>query len=300
MNLRRLGGALLAGMIVLGWTGPAFCQPVNYGQAISLQKKGDWEGAAAVYAALIPDLLKTHPDSTLLPKSYIGMAYCEVKMGDLALAFKYLLAVWESGAWVNPNLPSSNEFEGYQALLERRYADAMDAFAAAVMDHQPGTKKRQEAEIAYAICHLIVGESAHVRIAQSVLETLRSETGDRRLVAFAKWGEGVSYLILGDVIPAEASFSSAQSEDPSFDPSAVLLDVLVDQLDPPADMRTMVSDTGAELSQAVEDIVRAWYLIAKANVEVKTGHQSEADTLRQEALTLCPNIETLIKMVSGL
>ena len=114
-----LFGLVTAGVVVLSSTA-TFANP-NYGQAISRQKQGDWAGAIDAYLSAIEDLLATQPSSMLLPKSYVGCAYCGARLGDTDLTYRCLLGLWTSEAWANPNLPASPEFEGYRFLAEGKY-----------------------------------------------------------------------------------------------------------------------------------------------------------------------------------
>jgi len=255
----------------------------NYGQANSLQKKEDWEAAVNAYLAAIEDLTLHEPDSNLLPKCYVGCAYCALKLGDVELAFQCMSDLWTTGAWANPNLPASEEYAGYALMLEGRYSEAIDAFAAAIDKHQTATKKRQEAQISLAVCHLVIGGRGHNRLARGLFETVAKEAEDRGLRAFASWCNGVDLLSLMDLAGAEASFRTAWEIDPTFDPSVEMQKLITDQLQPPANAAGALKDTGDDLAQLAEDYVNAWYCTLKAEREAEAGNIHEANRLYSEA-----------------
>ena len=287
---RKAGSAILAALIgcfiLFAVAEEGFAKNATYGQANSLQKKEDWEGAVAVYLEVIEDLTLNKPDSNLLPKCYVGCAYCALKLGDGELAFQCMSDLWTTGAWANPNLPASEEFLGYTLMVEGKYSEAIDAFAAAIDKHQPGSKKRQEAQIALAICHTLIGGRGHNRLARELFETVAEEAQDTGLKAFASWCKGVDLLSLLDLVGAEANFERAWEIDPNFDPSEEIQNVLTDQLQPPANVAGALNDTGDDLAQLVEDYINAWYYTLKAQQQAEAGNIAEANELYSQANAL--------------
>jgi len=86
-----LGGKWRAVILLMGvgllWSG-SLEGKATYGQARSKQVQEDYAGAVEAYLELIEDLWDTKPDSILLPKSYVGCAYCALKLGDVDLALQ--------------------------------------------------------------------------------------------------------------------------------------------------------------------------------------------------------------------
>lgn len=275
-------GCVLAGLVLaLGAKG--LCEPVSYGQALSKEKQGDWQGAVEAYQAVIADLLAAHPDSILLPKSYMGCAYSALKLGDTDLGLQCLLDLWSTGAWANPGLPASPEFVGYQDLLAGQYADAIRSFETLSSQLPLGSKRWQEARIAVAACHLMIGTRGHSTLAWLILQDLSAQLGDKDLRAFAEWMNGVRFLALMDVGSAEQSFLLAQTYSPLFDPSQTLESIVKDQLQPPVDIDSCIGQSGADLAQLLEDYVRAWYLTLKAQSLEASGDSAGAEALYREA-----------------
>ena len=258
----------------------------TYGQAISKQKQGDWAGGIEAYLAVIQDLLATHPDSMILPKSYVGCAYCALKLGNGSLAFQCLTDMWTTGAWSNPNLPSSPEFEGYRAMLDGRYGDAIGCLGRLVESQQPGTKRWQEAMIGLSLCHSMTGEIHHLWLSRKLLSELSEGVGDKKLVAFARWLNGVNHLAIGDSKQAQTWFASATEGDATFNPGETAVEVITDQLQPPASVSSALADTGKELGQLLENYVSAWGLTLEARKAEEAGNIGEALILYGQAHSL--------------
>jgi len=258
----------------------------TFGQAMSKQKKGDWEGAIAVYNALIEDLWATHPESILLPKSYMGRAYCALQVGDGDLAYQSWKDLWTTGAWANPNLPQSPEFEAYRLMVEENYAGAIRSFVS-IINHLPeGTKKRQEAQMSLALCHTLIGTDKHYREARRLLEQVIDEAGDQRITAFAHWLNGLTLVAYLDLIAAQASFDAALATDPNLDPSVAAMEILDDQLSPSVNVKKSLGQSGVDLLQLAEDYANASYLTLSARLLEQEGNVEDAQSLYNQAEAL--------------
>ena len=255
----------------------------SFGQAMSKQKKSDWEGAIAAYNALIDDLWENHPNSILLPKSYVGRAYCAIQIGDLDLAYESWTDLWTTGAWANPNLPNSPEFEAYRLMAAEDYAGAIRSFVRLIGELPEGTKRRQEAQLSLAVCHILVGGNKHYKASRDLLEDVIEEAGDNRITAFAHWLNGLTLLGFFDALGAQASFDAALATDPNLDPSDAMLEMLDDQLSPSVNVASTLGQSGADLMQLAEDYANAWGLTMNARFLEAEGDIEGAQELYEQA-----------------
>jgi len=259
---------------------------VSFGQAMSEQKKGNWENAITLYTALIEELWTYHPDSVLLPKSYMGMAYCALQLGDLDLAHQSWRDLWTTGAWANPNLPQSPEFEAYRLMVEENYAGAIRSFVSIINRLPEGTKQKQEAQMSLALCHTLIGTDKHYREARKLLDQVIDEAGDRRITAFAHWLNGLTLVAYLDLIAAQASFDAALATDPNLDPSEAAMEILDDQLSPSVNVKKSLGQSGVDLLQLAEDYANASYLTLSARLLEQEGNVEDAQSLYNQAEAL--------------